>query len=572
MNDAQSCRLLRTIRFLGAVSLLVPLLLSAQNDVLQEPPGAPAVAAPPQDDFGFDEIEMFAHVIELIRQNYHDESRVSYEQLISKALEGMLASLDPHCQFMGREVFDQMKQQTGGTYDGVGITIALRNDVLTIVSVREDGPAARGGVLPGDQIRKINEFLADKIGLSEAMQLMRGQPGQPLKLTLHRPANNQLFEVELVREVIRESTVVDAGLLPERYAGDRKIGYLRLTQFSAPTVKEMVDALDDLEGRGMEALVMDLRNNPGGLLSSAVNTCGEFLPANTLVLTTEGREAVANTKEFRTPTRKNRVRSYPLAVLVNNSSASGAEVVSGALQDLRRAVIVGETTFGKGSVQSIIPIPSSGGSAVRLTTARYYTPSKRTIHENGVIPNIVSTLTPEDELNLLRWFRRETLAQADREKIERWQDRQLARAVDAIKGALLFAELHGFSKPPMGEGQTPAPAAAAQPAKPATAVPAPATPAKPATAPASAPPAKPAATPAPTPTPGAAPPPTAAPKPTTAPAPEPAAKPAPALPAPSTPPASSPPPSAQPAPEPARPQTPPALLPDPKPGPPAPKH
>ena len=511
MSDSPLSRLLRVFRYIGAVAVLAPVFLAAQNDVIQDPPGAaasPSLPASQKDDFGFDQIEMFAHVVELIRQNYHDERRVSYEQLIQHALEGMLSSLDPHCQFMAREVFEQMKQQTGGTYDGVGITIALRNEVLTIVSVREDGPAARAGVLPGDQIRKINEFLADKIGLAEAMQLMRGQPGQSLKLTLHRPANNQLIEVELVREVIRESTVMDAGLLPERYAGNRKIGYLRLTQFSAPTVKEMIDALDGLETKGVEALVMDLRNNPGGLLSSAVNTCGEFLPANTLVLTTEGREAVANTREFRTPARKTRVRDYPLAVLVNHGSASGAEVVSGALQDLHRAVIVGETTFGKGSVQSVIPIPSSKGSAVRLTTARYYTPSKRTIHENGVVPNIVSTLVPEDELNLFRWFRRDTLPPTEREKIEAWQDRQLSRAVDALKGAILYAELHGLSKPtapaPTASAATPKAAEAAAP--PASPAPAASPAAKPADKPAVAPPAaKPPETPSEKPTPKPAP-------------------------------------------------------------------
>lgn len=541
MNPFPLCPWLCAARSAALAALLLcSARLPAQNDVIQDPIGNAATpgAAASKDDFGFDQIEMFAHVIELIRQNYHDQSRVSYNQLIQHALEGMLSSLDPHCQFMAREVFDQMKQQTGGTYDGVGITIALRNEVLTIVSVREDGPAARAGVLPGDQIRKINEFLTEKIGLMEAMQLMKGQPGQPLKLTLHRPANNQLLEVELIREVIRESTVMDSNLLPERYAGTRKIGYLRITQFSAPTVKEMVDALDGLETRGMEALVMDLRNNPGGLLTSAVNTCGEFLPPNTLVLTTEGREAVANTREFRTPPRKTRVRDYPLALLVNHASASGAEVVSGALQDLRRAVIVGETTFGKGSVQSVIPIPSSNGSAVRLTTARYYTPSKRTIHENGVVPNIVSTLVPEDEINLFRWLRRDALPPAEREKAEAWQDRQLARAVDALKGALLYAELHGLTKPTAA----PAPPTAAAPA--ATA-PKPPVGAKPAPAPTPAPPKTPAA-PLPA---------------------SPEAKPVPAAPAKETPPAPPSPPTPKPAdaaPTP-KPAAPPAPAPQPKP-------
>ncbi len=172
-----------------------------------------------------------------------------------------------------------------------------------------------------------------------------------------------------------------------------------------------------------------------------MNVCGEFIPEDTLVLTTEGREAVANTKEYRTPKRKSKLRTYPMAVLVNHASASGAEVVSGALQDLKRAIVVGEPTFGKGSVQSIIPIPRSDGAAVRLTTAKYYTPSKRTIHENGVNPDLVSTLTPDDERNLFRWFRRAHLKEEFREEVKTWRDQQLARAVDVLKGTLIYSKL-----------------------------------------------------------------------------------------------------------------------------------
>lgn len=457
----------------------------------QEPqpaPGAPASPAAPEgaakkpgaaakggDDLGFEQIEILVHVIELIRQEYHDDSRVTYEKLIDSALEGMLANLDPHCQFMPKEIFEQMQKETGGTYDGVGITIAFRNEMLTIVAVREEGPAARAGVLPGDQIIKVNEILADKLGLAEAMEMMRGKPGQPLKLTLRRPANNQLLEVALVREVIREATVTDVMLLPARYAADRKMGYLRLTQFGEGTVKELVEALNDLEQKGMEALIMDLRNNPGGLLTAAVNTCGEFVPPDTVVLTTEGRNASRNSKTYRTPPGTRHVRNYPLAILVNHGSASGAEVVSGALQDLNRALIVGETTFGKGSVQQIIPVPNSEGNAIRLTTARYYTPSKRTIHEHGVEPDIVSTLTPQDERNLMIWFRRDTLAPDELQKIEAWEDRQLARAADSLKGALLFSGSFAGAK--------------AKPTQPAAVVPAVSKPAAPAGTPA-APPSK----------------------------------------------------------------------------------
>jgi len=472
---------------IAAVSLAVSGLPAwAQNDELPKdnPAGAAAKEAAPAavedaDDLGFEEIEMLTAVMELIRQNYVDKSKVSYEKLVNSALEGMLDNLDPHCQFMHPELFEQMKRDTGGTYEGVGITIAIRNEVLTIVAVREDGPAARAGVLPGDQVIKINTFLSDKVGLGEAMQLMRGKPGQKLNLTLRRPASNQLIEVEMVREVIKESTVKDVALLEPRYAGDRKIGYLRLTQFSEPTEHELVEGLDTLEKMGMEAFVLDLRNNPGGLLTSAVNTCGEFVGPGTVVLTTEGREAISNNKTYRTSPRKQHTRDYPMAILVNHASASGAEVVSGALQDLHRAIIVGETTFGKGSVQSIIPVPTGPGYALRLTTAKYYTPSKRTIHENGVEPNIVATLTPEEEMNLMQWFRRDTLAPAEQAKLAEWQDRQLARAVDALK-ALVFVQgekkaAAGPAKPePQAPEAAPKPEATPKPEAPKPAEPAPA--------------------------------------------------------------------------------------------------
>jgi len=440
-------------------------------------------AQPGSDELGFDQIEILVHVIELIRQEYHDESRVTYEKLIDSALEGMLANLDPHCQFMPKEIFEQMQQDTGGTYEGVGITIAFRNEVLSIVAVREEGPAARAGVLPGDQIIKINEILADKLGLAEAMSMMRGKPGQPLGLTLRRPATNELLELDMVREVIREATVTDVMLLEPRYAGDRKIGYLRLTQFGESTVKELVDGLNELEQKGMEGLVMDLRNNPGGLLTAAVNTCGEFVPPDTVVLTTEGRNAARNTRVYRTPPGKRHVRDYPMAILINHGSASGAEVVSGALQDLRRAVVIGETSFGKGSVQQIIPVPKSEGNAIRLTTSRYFTPSKRTIHEHGVEPDIVASLTPPEERNLMNWFRRDTLSPQDLRKLETWEDRQLARATDALKGALLFSDglastRKAAAAPAPSPAPTPAPAPAAAPA-PAPVLPDPAQPAAP---------------------------------------------------------------------------------------------
>jgi len=466
-------------------------------------------AATDDDESGLAQIELFTRVLEMVRQDYVDSEKTTYERLINSALEGMLADLDPHSQFMHPRVFQQLKQNTGSTYEGVGITISYRNEVLSIVTVREDGPAARAGVLPGDHILKINNSLTEKLSLSEAIGLLKGKPGQKLKLTLRRPATGDLVEVEMIREIIREDTVKDIRLLDPKQTEPYKIGYARLLQFSEPTAEELANALDQLEAKGMQAFILDLRNNPGGLLGSAVDVAGEFLPANTLVLTTEGRPGSGMIKPYRTSENRQRERTYPVAILVNNSSASGSEVVAGALQDLKRAIVVGETTFGKGSVQSVKAL--HGGRAIRMTTAKYYTPSKRTIHENGVIPNIIATLTPDEEEQMMGHWHRDRLSPEERKKLGKFDDRQLGRAIDAMKGALIFSSMR---KPSEAKPQPKAKA------KPESESAKPDSPKKPATAPS---PPKPETTPKPKANDKASPP--QAPSP---PKPKPAAKPAPA--------------------------------------------
>jgi len=392
------------------------------------------------DDEGFKQIELFTEVLETVRQGYVDPEKVTYEKLINSALEGMLAHLDPHCQFMQPKVFNQLKQSTDSTYDGIGVTISSADDVLIIVTVREDGPAASAGLLPGDQILKVNNLLTEDVGISEAVTMLRGKTGEKLKLTIRRPATKELKEFEVVREVIKRDSVKDIRILDQKSTAPYKMGYARILQFSEPTATELADGLDALEQQGMDAFILDMRNNPGGLLRSAIDVCGEFVKAGTVVLTTEGKPNSGQVKIYRTDARKKRRdRDYPVAILVNHSSASGAEVVAGALQDLNRTIVVGETTFGKGSVQSILPI--GDGKAIRMTTAKYYTPSHRTIHENGVIPNIIATLTPTQESALGEWFNRETKSPQDRRRIEQFSDSQLTRAVDAMKGALVYSHL-----------------------------------------------------------------------------------------------------------------------------------
>lgn len=391
-------------------------------------------------------MELLTRAMETIRQSYVNESQITYEALVEGALEGMLRKLDPHCEYMGRSLFEDMRREQADESEGVGISVALREGTLTIVSVREDGPAARAGVLSGDQMVRINDVLTDSVGVAEAIQLLTGKAGETLKLTVRRPGTKQFIEFSLVRETLSETSVHDALLLTPRLAGEYKVGYARVSEFTQATARDLSDALDNLEKQGMQAFVLDMRNNPGGLLDSAVAVCGEFLPEGTVVVTTEGRIASQNPPPYRTPTREGkRPRRYPMAVLINHASASAAEITAGALQDLKRAIVVGTTSFGKGSVQSIIPMKN--GAAMRLTIAKYYTPSHRTIHEHGVEPNIVSALSTEEEIRVAKWRMNHSTGEAAAIEISNLGDKQLERAVDALKGALVFESFKPKEEP-----------------------------------------------------------------------------------------------------------------------------
>ncbi|RYD38221.1 MAG: S41 family peptidase [Verrucomicrobiaceae bacterium] len=423
-------------------------------------PGSARAQTPPDEaereaslkdiDDGFAEVELLTKVLETVRANYVDPGKATYARLMASALRGMLSDLDPHSQFMTPEVYGQVREAAESTYEGVGITLSPQAGSLTIVSVHEQGPAARAGVLPGDRIVKLGAALTEKLSFEECVILLRGNPGETLTMTINRPATGETREFSMIREVMRQETVRDAMLLDLSMTGDTRIGYVRLLQFNEPSAQELADALDKLEDNGMTALVFDLRNNPGGLLKSAVEVLGEFLPPNTAVVSIEGRPGAQNPPPLLTPARQRRVRSWPMTVLVNHGSASASELVSGALQDLGRAVIVGTTTFGKGSVQSIIP--SGRGTAIRLTTARYFTPGHHPIHGHGITPNLISTLTAGDEKRIFEYFRDHGAAQPDPAALAKLGDRQLERAVTALRGILAYK--------PSGAAATAAPAPA----------------------------------------------------------------------------------------------------------------
>jgi carboxyl-terminal processing protease len=276
--------------------------------------------------------------------------------------------------------------------------------------------------------------------LQDVVNVLRGPPGRKVTLTLLRPSTKEIKEYTLERTEIKVQSVKAAQVLDPDLTGPFKIGYIRLIQFNEPTADELSKALDNLQKQGMQALILDLRNNPGGLLNSAVDVCSQFLPANTKVVSTQGRVA-SQQREYATSGGAKQRPPFPMAVLVNEGSASGAEIVAGALKDLHRAILVGETTFGKGSVQNVLQLPD--GSALRITTAKYYTPSKQVIHGNGVTPSIRVPMTAEQARALAASRGIENIRPEQEKSFIRSKDPQMLRAIDALKGVMIYAQQSG---------------------------------------------------------------------------------------------------------------------------------
>ncbi len=424
------CRMKRRI-LLGTVAVAVAALLLGV--------GYRSLRAEEQDDdTGYSQIALFAKALQLIRQDYVDGSKTSYHDLVTAALKGMLSSLDPHSQFMDPDDFRDMQEDTRSRFNGLGIEVAIKNGLPTVISPMEDTPAAKAGILSGDQILKINGTSTERMDLQDVINHLRGAPGQKISLTLIRPATKEVKDYALERTEIKVQSVKGARLLDPELSGSFKIAYVRLIQFNEPTADELGKALDDLQKQGMQALILDLRNNPGGLLNSAVDVCAQFLPPNTQVVSTQGRVA-SQQREYTTSGAIKERPHFPMAVLVNEGSASGAEIVCGALKDLHRAIVVGETTFGKGSVQNVMQLPD--GSALRFTTAKYYTPSKQVIHGNGVTPNIRVPMSVEQERQLFTARSSGDTIRADEDKaFIKSNDPQMVRAIDALKGVMIYAQ------------------------------------------------------------------------------------------------------------------------------------
>ncbi|PYL70222.1 MAG: hypothetical protein DMF28_00450 [Verrucomicrobia bacterium] len=277
----------------------------------------------------------------------------------------------------------------------------------------------------------------ERMDLQDSINVLRGPAGAKVSMTLLRPSTKEIKEYTLQRAEIKIQSVKGERLLPPELTGPFRIGYIRLIQFNEPTAEELSKAIDNLQKQGMQALILDLRNNPGGLLNSAVDVCGQFLPPNTKVVSTQGR-VPSQQHDYSTSGAKKERPNFPMVLLINEGSASGAEIVAGALKDLHRAVLVGETTFGKGSVQNVMQLPD--GSAVRFTTAKYYTPGKQVIQGNGVTPNIRVAMTADQERALFALRNAGNMKPEDETKIIKTKDAQMLRAIDALKGVMTYAQ------------------------------------------------------------------------------------------------------------------------------------
>ena len=324
----------------------------------------------------YEKLKIFSEVLSLIESSYVE--RISNKKLIEGAIHGLVKALDPHTTYMTPELYSEMKIETSGKFGGLGIEVSIRDGVLTVISPIEGTPAFNAGIQAKDKIVKIEEESTLDMTINEAVSRLRGELGTTVNITIIREGLKAPLLVKITRDIIKVQSV-------KNKVYDDDIGYIRVRSFSKSTSGDLDKALDELRRKNISKLILDVRNNPGGLLNQAVEVSDRFLKSENLIVYTKGRTDDQNMR-FTTHDKIKPV-DYPMIILVNGGSASASEIVAGALQDLGRAVILGMPTFGKGSVQTIIPL--SDGSALRLTTARYYTPSGRIIQENGIVPDIV---------------------------------------------------------------------------------------------------------------------------------------------------------------------------------------
>ncbi|HEX2482933.1 MAG TPA: S41 family peptidase [Methylomirabilota bacterium] len=368
----------------------------------------------------YEQLKLFTDVLTIIQNQYVDETEP--REVIYGAVRGMLRALDPHSSFMDPESYREMQVETSGSFGGLGIEITIRDDQLTVVAPIEGTPAWRAGIQPGDRIVKIEGLATKDMNLPDAVKRMRGPKGTKVTISIVREGTREPFDVALVREVIQVQSIRSQEIEPG-------IGYIRVRQFQERTAPDLVASVEKFDKAGkLAGLIVDVRNNPGGLLSAAVEVSEEFLGDGKLIVYTEGR--VRNQNMRFTAHARRAITEVPMVVLVNQGSASASEIVAGAIQDHGRGVVIGQQTFGKGSVQTIIPL--ADGSGLRLTTARYFTPKGRSIHGKGITPDIVID-PPKDEVTATKPG---TPPLSEAELMKR--DVQLQRAIEILKASRIL--------------------------------------------------------------------------------------------------------------------------------------
>lgn len=388
-------------------------------------------------DNTYKELSLFADALSIIQLQYVEETVP--KELIYGALKGMLSSLDPYSEFLSPEEYKELKADTEGRFGGVGMEISIMDGLVTVVSPIEDTPAWKAGIKAGDRIVKIDDKIVKDYTLTDAVMLLRGEPGTTVKISAWRQKEKKMLEFNITRALIKIEDIKDVRII------DSGIGYVRLVEFSEESSSDLSQAIDELEEQGMKALILDVRYNPGGLLDTAVEITELFLEKDTIVVVTKSRTKDQNL-EFRTQ-RTSEYKDLPMVVLINEGSASGSEIVAGALQDHKRAILIGDKTFGKGVVQTVLPLPD--GSAIKLTTSKYFTPLGRSIHGEGIKPDIeiqykdILEDKSEDEDKSIREEidkKLELDEEADAFMKRYEKDNQLNRAVDVLKGLLIYSQ------------------------------------------------------------------------------------------------------------------------------------